>query len=84
MRVLAEYRYGARETVLYWKFSDIKQWCDLKSKTTMSHGCISFGDINIKCLKVIAWWLTDLILWGKFMELNDFSGDIMSDVIEKS
>ena len=41
IKVLVEDEYDTQYAVLYWKFTDIKEWCHLKSKTPMSYGGIS-------------------------------------------
>ena len=74
----------SQESVLYWKSKFIKEWCKLKSNIPEIRGGISYGDRNIKCLKVLAWWVTDLMLRGKIIDLNNFKIDILSDAIDDS
>ena len=76
--------YDSQESVLYWEFIDIKGWCQLKSKIPASRGGVSYGDRKIKFLQALAWWVTDLTLWGKIIDLNNFKTDIISDAIDKS
>ena len=83
-QILAEGRYDTTDRVIYWKVSDIQSWCQLKTNIPMSHGGLSFGEREIKCLQPIAWWVTDLTLQGKPIELNHFKSDIMSGAIEES
>ena len=45
---------------------------------------ISYGDGKIKCLQSLAWWVTDLTLRGKIIDLNNFKNDILADAIEES
>ena len=44
VRVLVDYGYDIQESVLYWKFSYIKEWCQIKDKTHESPGGVSYGD----------------------------------------
>ena len=50
----------------------------------MSRGGISFGYIKINFLQALAWWVTDLTLQGKNVDLNNFKSDALSNVIEDS
>ena len=62
IKVLVEDGYDTQEAVLFWKFTYVKQWCQLKSKIPVSRGCISYGDIKINFLQALVWWVTDLTL----------------------
>ena len=75
-------RYDSQESVLYWKFIDIKEWCQLKSKIPAIRGGLSYGYTKIKCLQALAWWVTDLTLRGKIIDINNFKTDILDDTIE--
>ena len=46
--VLVNEGYASQESVLYWKFIDIKYWCQLKSKIYAILSGISYGDKKIK------------------------------------
>ena len=59
VRVLVENVYDSQESVLYWKFTDIKEWCQLKSKIPEIQGGVYDGDRNIKYLQALDWWVTD-------------------------
>ena len=76
--------YYSQESVLHWKFTDIKEWCQLKTKIPVSHGVIYYGDGKINFLQELAWWLTDLMLRGKIIDLNNLKNDILADAIEES
>ena len=62
VKVLVEGGYDTQEAVLFWKFTYVKEWCQLKSKIPVSRGCISYGDIKINFLQALVWWVTDLTL----------------------
>ena len=55
VRVLVEDGYDSQESVIYWKSTDIKEWCQLKSKIPAIHGGLSYGDRKIKCLQEVDW-----------------------------
>ena len=41
VRVLVDSGYDIQESVIYWKFTDIKEWCQLKFKIPPNRGgCI--------------------------------------------
>ena len=49
-----------------------------------SRGGVSDGYRKIKCLQALAWWVTDLMLWDKIIDLNKFKTDILAEDIEES
>ena len=55
VRVLVDDGYDSQEYVIYWKFIDIKEWCQLKSNIHASRGGVSYGDRKINCLQALAW-----------------------------
>ena len=84
VRVLVDDGYDSQESVLYWKFTDIKEWCQLKAKIPVIRGGVSYGYRKIKFLQELAWWVTYLTLRGKIIDLNNFKTDIIADTIEES
>ena len=84
VRVFIDARYDSQESVIYWKCTDIKEWCPLKAKIPASRGGVSYGGRKIKCLQALAWWVTDFTLRGKIINLNNFKNDILTDAIEES
>ena len=40
--------------------------------------------MKIKCFQALAWWVTDLTLQGKIIDLDYFKTDILADAIEES
>ena len=83
IEVLAEDGYDTQESVLYWKFIDIKECYHLKSSIHASRGGISVGDRKTKCLQELDWWVTYLIMQGKNIDWNNFKSDILRDAIEE-
>ena len=76
--------YDSQESVLYWKFIYIKEWCQLKAKIPEISGGLSYGNRNIYFLQALAWWVTYLTLRGKIIDLNNFKTGIIADTIEES
>ena len=52
--VLVDDGYDSQESVLYWKFTDIKEWCQLKAKISVIRSEVSYGDRKIKLLQALA------------------------------
>ena len=48
-------KHDSQESVLYWKFTDIKEFFQLKDKIPVSRSGVSYGDSKIKCLRELAW-----------------------------
>ena len=74
----------AKSQVIYWKSTDINEWCQLKAKIPAIRGGVPYGDRKISCLQALAWWVTYLTLRGKIIDPNNFKTDILADAIEKS
>ena len=45
---------------------------------------ISFGYLKIKRPQELACWVTDLMMRGKNIDLNNFKSDALSDIFEES
>ena len=84
VRVLVDDGYDSQASFLYWRFTDIKEWCQLKCKIPTSCSRISYGYMKIKYLQEMDWRVTDLMLRGKIIDLNHFETDILADAIEES
>ena len=67
VRVLVDNGYDSQESALYWKLTDIKEWCQLKSKILVISGGVSYGDRNMKLLQELALWVTYLTLRVKIL-----------------
>ena len=50
IKVPAEDVNDTQDAVLYWKFTEIKEFCQLKANIPANPGGIYFGDRKIKCL----------------------------------
>ena len=84
VRVLVDNGYDIQESVPDWKYIYIKKWCQLKAKIPTSRGGVSYVDRKINCLQLLAWWVTDLTLRGKSIDLNNFKTGILADAIDES
>ena len=82
--ILVEDVYDSQESVIYWKFTDIKEWYQLIYKINASRGGVSYGDRKIKWIQALDWWVTYLTLRGKIIDLNNFKTDIIADAIGES
>ena len=83
--VLINDGYNTADALYNWKFNDIREWCELKSKISAARGGASYGDRKIKCLQAMAWWITDRELRGiPFNIVLDFSIVELQDAIEEA
>ena len=73
-----------QDTILHWRFTKIREWFQLKAKIYMICYDIYFEDRKIKHIQALYWWVTDLTLRGKNVDLNHFKRDVLSDVSEES
>ena len=74
--------YESQESVFYWEFTDIEEWCQLKAKIPAICGGVYYGDRKIDCLQALNWWATDMTLQDKIIDLNNFNNDIIDDAIK--
>ena len=84
VRVLVDNGYDIQESVICWKFTDIKEWCQLKANIPASCSGVSYGERKIKFLQALDWLVTYLTLRGKIIDLNKFKTDILAGAIEES
>ena len=84
VQILVDNGFYNQESVMYWKFTNIKEWCQLKSKIPASCGEVNYENRKIECLQSLDCCLTGFMLRGKIIDLNSFKTDILSDAIEKS
>ena len=82
VRVLVDDGYDSQDSVINWKFTDIKEWCQIKANIPAIRGGVSHRHRKIKCLQALAWWVTDLTLRGKIIDLNKFNTDILAYAID--
>ena len=64
--------YGTLHHLIQWKHKDTKDWCTIMSKLPTTRGGRTFGDLKIKQLQGIAWWVTDCILRDIGLDVDVF------------
>ena len=84
VQVLVDSGYDIQYLVLYWKFTDIKDWYQLKPRIPANSGGIYDGDRKIKGLQALDWWVTNLTLQCKNIDLNRFKTETLAYAIEES
>ena len=84
VRILVDDGYDSQQLVLHQKFTDIKDWCQLEVNIPAIRSGVYYRDSNIKLLQALAWWVTDLTLRGKTININNFKTDFLADFIEES
>ena len=64
--------YDNAESVIRFKFDDVKKWYNKKSIITDDQCGCSYGDMRIKCPQGIVFWITDLSMRENPIVLSDF------------
>ena len=64
--------YSTLRDLNQWRHKDIKDWCTTMSSRPAARGGRTYGDLKIKQLQGIAWWVTDRILRNLPLDVNDF------------
>ncbi len=83
--VLVNDGYNTADALYNWKYKDIREWCEHKTKLSQQRGGTPYGDRKIKCLQALAWWITDRELRGVgFNIVADFNIVELQDAIEES
>ena len=54
--------YGTLMDLNQWRYKDIRKWCETMTTTAVNRGGRTFGDLKIKQLQGIAWWVSDSVL----------------------
>ena len=67
--------YGTLADLNQWQFKDIKDWCVAISARNLNRGGRTFGDLKIKQLQGIAWWVTDTILRNQLLDVNVYKAN---------
>ena len=84
VQVLVDNGYDSQDSVFYWKFIDVKEWCQIISKIPASRNGVSYGNRKINCLQALACWGTYSTLRSKIIDLKNFKTGILADAIEES
>ena len=56
--------YDTARSLIHWKYNEIRDWCETKSKLSTQRGGENYGDRRIRNLQALAWWCTDCSLRG--------------------
>ncbi len=67
--------YGKLRDLNQWKHKDIRDWCNTMSTRPATRGRRTFGDLKIKQLQGIAWWVTDCILRNIPLDVDVFKAN---------
>ena len=82
--VLSNGVYDKIYTIIHWKYGQIREWCPTNFKLTTTRGGATCGDTKIKFIHALAWWETNLTLWGKHIDLDDFDTTMMEDCTDEA
>ena len=67
--------YGTLRDLNQWRHKEIYDWCVALSGTrSAARGGHTYGDLKIKQLQGIAWWVTDRCLRSLPLDVDDFKG----------
>jgi hypothetical protein len=61
----------------YWPYDDIKAWVTHKEKLKVNQGGRTFGDMKVRGLLGLAWWVTDHVRRGESIDLTKFDEGVM-------
>ena len=64
--------YSTLRDLDQWGYKDIKDWCHNMARVTLNRGGRTFGDLKIKQLQAISWYVTDTLLRGQVIDVNEF------------
>ena len=64
--------YDNAQSVIHWKFDNVRNWDIDKAKLAATRGRCSYGDMRIKCLQGLICWITYMMMLGNPVVLVDF------------
>ena len=64
--------YNNTESVIHWKFEDVRKWNIDKAKLTATRCVCSYVDRRIKCLQCLVYWIMYLRMHRNHFLLADF------------
>ena len=67
--------YGTLRDLNQWRYKDIKDWCVAMSNRPNVRGGRTYGDLKIRQLQAIAWWVTDCTLRNVPLDVNEFKAN---------
>ena len=72
------------DTIIYWKYNEIHELCNTKSKLSRTTGESPYGDRKIKYIKSLTWCATNLTLRGEHIDPSDFDANLMEYFIDEA
>ena len=57
--------YDNTDSIIHWKSEYAKKWSTDKAKLTGTRGGYIYGDMSIKCLQGLVYWITYMTMCGK-------------------
>jgi hypothetical protein len=80
---LIEDGYERATDLAFWSYEDITKWVTHKEKLRNNAGGASFGDLRMKGLIGLAWWVTEKVRTGATVDITEFDDDTRrSSIIE--
>ena len=67
--------YGTLDDLNQWSYKDIKAWGTSMSQIPTNRGGRAYGDLKIRKLQGLAWWVTDCKLRSKPLNINEYKAD---------
>ena len=67
--------YGTLRDLNQWRFKAIRKWGETMSSMPATRGGRTFGDLKIKQLQGIAWWVTGHTLRNLPLDVVDYKAD---------
>ena len=67
--------YGFLCDLNQWRYKDIKDWCSAMTSRPVNRGGRTYGDLKVKQLQGILWWVTDCILRNKELNVSEYKAD---------
>ena len=64
--------YGTLRDLDQWGYKDIRDWCQNMARVTQNRGGRTFGDLKVKQLQAISWYVTDTLLRGQLIDVDEF------------
>ena len=59
--------------VIGWKYKEVKDWCEAKTKLAQNRGGCIYGEVRVRNLQGLVWWCNDRHLRGRALDLeNEF------------
>lgn len=79
-KLLYEEGYGDLESFYQWRYADIRKWCEKKADNKTER--TTYGDIRIRDLQGIAFYVTDKLLRGAEPDPQEYVKDRRVHIVE--